>query len=165
MFCPNCGNQVVNGAKFCGSCGASIEMIAMPTANTAQTYVQQPIAGVNPLQASLQQPVAVQAAKLPLADYLAIHPEYQQKKKEYDKKSTTMTLIVTIAILVLCAVGVYIFVDGILSGDGMSVALPGFGIPVVGMLILLVITSSIGNKAKRDLENYGAELYKWYLAQ
>jgi disulfide bond formation protein DsbB len=40
MFCPNCGNQVPDGYKFCNSCGSS--MVA-PTAQVAmQSRVQEP---------------------------------------------------------------------------------------------------------------------------
>ena len=42
MFCPNCGNQLSDGAKFCGSCGASIGARALrpvvPSEGGAQAY-------------------------------------------------------------------------------------------------------------------------------
>ncbi len=35
MFCKNCGNEVENGAKFCGVCGAAVTTAPAPEAPAA----------------------------------------------------------------------------------------------------------------------------------
>ena len=79
MFCPHCGNQLPDTAKFCGQCGA--QMNARPQAEPQpqaqpqpQTY-QQPQAqpAVQPYQAAQPQP---QAYQLPQAQPQA--QPYQQ---------------------------------------------------------------------------------------
>ena len=35
MFCPNCRNQVVDGAEFCPNCGTNLKQI--------QNQMQQPV--------------------------------------------------------------------------------------------------------------------------
>lgn len=59
MFCPKCGNQLVDGAKFCNACGAPIgKTQAAPAGHAA--YAQAPRA-----QAVPSQRFAPQAGKLP----------------------------------------------------------------------------------------------------
>lgn len=41
MFCKNCGNQLPDGAVFCGSCGTKVEAQAAPQ-QTAYSAPQQP---------------------------------------------------------------------------------------------------------------------------
>lgn len=36
MFCPNCGNEIQDGAKFCVKCGKSIENVGMPDKKPSQ---------------------------------------------------------------------------------------------------------------------------------
>ena len=42
-YCSNCGNEVQDGVKFCGNCGASIEMVSTPvTINNYANSYQEP---------------------------------------------------------------------------------------------------------------------------
>ena len=52
MFCPNCRNQVVDGAEFCPNCGTSLKQIQ----NQMQQPVQQPVYNNQP-QNNYQQPM------------------------------------------------------------------------------------------------------------
>ena len=51
MFCPNCRNQVVDGAEFCPNCGTNLKQIQ----NQIQQPVQQPVYNNQP-QNNYQQP-------------------------------------------------------------------------------------------------------------
>lgn len=42
MFCPNCGAQIKDGAKFCGTCGKSIGEETNTATVATQTQVEQP---------------------------------------------------------------------------------------------------------------------------
>ena len=39
MFCPKCGKENSDGARFCGGCGANIEILASPNLAAAPTSV------------------------------------------------------------------------------------------------------------------------------
>ena len=52
MFCPNCRNQVVDGAEFCPNCGTNLKQIQ----NQMQQPVQQPVYNNQP-QNNYQQPM------------------------------------------------------------------------------------------------------------
>ena len=52
MFCPNCRNQVVDGAEFCPNCGTSLKQIQ----NQMQQPVQQPVYNNQP-QNNYQHPI------------------------------------------------------------------------------------------------------------
>ena len=52
MFCPYCGNQVSDTARFCSSCGSELPMLAQPAAAAAP---QQPVQQA--AQPAMQQPV------------------------------------------------------------------------------------------------------------
>lgn len=51
MFCPNCGKEQIDGAKFCQNCGTSIQI---------QTDVKPNIVQVSPEQAPKNEPVSYQ---------------------------------------------------------------------------------------------------------
>ena len=54
MFCSNCGTQVVDGAKFCGICGAPIPQENVQVVEE-QPNVQQPVMGQVVYQAVLEE--------------------------------------------------------------------------------------------------------------
>lgn len=56
MFCPNCRNQVVDGAEFCPNCGTNLKQIQ----NQMQQPVQQQPVYNNQPQNNYQQPVQQQ---------------------------------------------------------------------------------------------------------
>ena len=53
MFCPNCGSQIEDGARFCASCGANVERA--PEAPLAQ---ETPLDGAAPAQPDTAEPVS-----------------------------------------------------------------------------------------------------------
>ena len=55
MFCSNCGNQISEGSRFCGVCGAPVEVA--PQQQPAQTQPVQPQQPAQPEQPVYQQPV------------------------------------------------------------------------------------------------------------
>lgn len=61
MFCPNCGNQVNEGAAFCAACGTKVEAQAAPQPTPAPAYeaVKEPVytAPQQPAYTAPQQPV------------------------------------------------------------------------------------------------------------
>ena len=36
-YCPNCGNPVNAGDRFCANCGTAIQTVTMPVTNTVNT--------------------------------------------------------------------------------------------------------------------------------
>ncbi|MEL7668158.1 MAG: zinc-ribbon domain-containing protein [Actinomycetota bacterium] len=83
MRCPNCQNEVREGAVFCGSCGAAIPAAAaaaesappQPPAPAPQPVVPQPAAYASP------QPDAENPGQ---AEYERQMAEYQRKQAEYE---------------------------------------------------------------------------------
>lgn len=83
MRCPNCQNEVREGAVFCGSCGAAIPAVAAPVESTplpppapvAESAAPQPVAYVPP------QPDAGNPGQ---AEYERQMAEYQRKQAEYE---------------------------------------------------------------------------------
>lgn len=89
MFCPNCGNQVPDGAAFCASCGNKLEAQVAP--KPAYEAVQEPV-----YVAPVQQPV--QAAPV-------VAPERPQEDPELNSLATN-TMIFGIIGLALSEVGI-----------------------------------------------------------
>lgn len=96
MFCPNCGNQVPDGAGFCGSCGSKIE-----AAQPAYSAPQQP-AYEAPQQPTYQQPTYQQPTYQ--------QPTYQQPVQTANNPAldsmATNTLVFGILGLALSEIGV-----------------------------------------------------------
>ncbi|MBN2247940.1 MAG: zinc ribbon domain-containing protein [Coriobacteriia bacterium] len=82
MQCPNCQNEVREGAVFCGSCGAAI-----PAAAPEPPAVPVPAAPVAPVASPA--PQAAQTQPLPSAEqaeYERQMAEYQRKQAEYEQQ-------------------------------------------------------------------------------
>ncbi len=78
MQCPNCHNEVREGAVFCGSCGAAIP--ATPVQPAATTPIAP--AAPQPSQPAATQPMPVAAQ----SDYDRQMAEYQRKQAEYEQQ-------------------------------------------------------------------------------
>lgn len=50
MFCPNCGKEIADGAKFCGSCGTKIEPAPKQEQPKAEPLKAQPVQPTPPPQ-------------------------------------------------------------------------------------------------------------------
>ena len=57
MFCMNCGNEVQEGVKFCGSCGAPMAIVPAQQ----QAIVQEPVVQQAVIQPVVAQPVQQQS--------------------------------------------------------------------------------------------------------
>ncbi len=57
MYCRKCGNQVNEGAKFCGACGTAIEVVNGNVQNTNTVNIEQPVNTVYPQQPVYNQPI------------------------------------------------------------------------------------------------------------
>lgn len=52
-YCPNCGAQLPDDARFCGSCGTTVDAQPAQPAYTQPVYTQAPPQNVNPYQVQL----------------------------------------------------------------------------------------------------------------
>ena len=73
MFCPKCGSQLPDDAKFCASCGTSLEQFSTPVAQ------QMP----QPAAQQTQQPAAQQLQQ-PVAQSAPLQEEGEQENKFYE---------------------------------------------------------------------------------
>ncbi len=83
MRCPNCQNEVRDGAVFCGSCGAAIPAATTPVASTPpQPPAPAPQAAVP--QPAAYAPPQADAPGSGQAEYERQMAEYQRKQAEYE---------------------------------------------------------------------------------
>lgn len=78
MFCKQCGNEIIPGARFCAACGTPVEVAPQPVqavaeqpVETAQEVVAQPVETV---QAVAEQPVDNSYAQY----QQPVQPQYEQ---------------------------------------------------------------------------------------
>ena len=108
MFCPKCGKQIPDGAKFCPGCGNKVQT---PDGNVQQT--RKPDGNV---QQTRKPDGNVQQTKKPDGDVKQIMtPEtgYQQpqnaRKAGNKNRAITIILSIVLAILILTAAGLGIY--------------------------------------------------------
>lgn len=75
MFCPQCGKQLNDGAKFCSGCGSPVA--AVPTPAQPAPVQHEPVQPTTPVQ---PEPVAAQSAYTTYAA-AAVAPEKKKSKK------------------------------------------------------------------------------------
>ena len=124
MFCPNCGKQNPDDAKFCESCGSTLSAAAAPKA--------EPVAP--PPQPPIQPPLAQYSAPPPPPPAYQAPPRqqnyYQQPPPAYNAAGNTAPM----------SVGSYI---------GTMIL---FAIPLVGFILMLVWAfGSNVNQNKKNL--------------
>lgn len=81
MFCPNCGNQIADNAKFCSACGSPIAQAAAPAEPAkpvepvAPVEFAQPVVPVEPvIPAAPAQPVIPAAPSEPVVPAAPVEP-------------------------------------------------------------------------------------------
>ena len=74
MFCSNCGTQVYEGAKFCGSCGSPV--LTVNTAAAAVPAQQEPMQQIPAQQEPMQQ---IPVQQEPMQQIPAQHESMQQE--------------------------------------------------------------------------------------
>lgn len=82
MRCPNCQNEVREGAVFCGSCGAAIPAAAAPVASAPP----RPAAPAPAPQPAPVQPTAYTPAPSDAPATASGQAEYEQQMAEYQRK-------------------------------------------------------------------------------
>ena len=112
MFCTKCGSKVIDGAPFCGQCGApQIVSAPTPVAEPAPVVAEEPAA--EPAPVAVEAPVA-EPAPVPDA-FSAIPAEKPAKKekapKEGKKKTGLIVAIILIVVLLAAGGGVLFFIN------------------------------------------------------
>ena len=108
MFCPECGTQLRDNAKFCNSCGAEQKKAA---AEETQTQIAQPVNLYAPTQAA-QAPQTMQPMQ-PVQS-ITLEPVRPVKKPAAAK---IVSIAVAIALVLGLGVAAFIFVPRFLSGS------------------------------------------------
>ena len=111
MFCPNCGNQVIEGKKFCITCGEKIEGLspAQPDETAAPTQpvsAAAPAPEVNPTPVSQPVNTAIPTAQTPQPRQPRIQYQVIQQKP---KSHVWIVVLITILVLAIAA-GVTLFI-------------------------------------------------------
>ena len=136
MFCPQCGNQLADNARFCSNCGTQIE--GQPAA--AQPAAAQPAAAqpTQPVSAEYAQPTAAQptqpAGTTPSLGYgdssqtlygpPPVPPRAQgggyAPPPQSGGKSRTPLMIALVVAIVIIAVLVFVMATGVLQGSSST---------------------------------------------
>lgn len=130
MFCSNCGNKLIDGARFCNSCGASI---------------------VNNTNAKLEQ--AYQKAQLTLGHTKEF--EYFQSLYLKAEKANNTNFIFRLAksgyswALLFCVAGLLLLLISIAFGSD-ELGMIGGGAEVVAMWVALMTMVNNDSKKKKD---------------
>lgn len=104
MYCPECGNEVKENAKFCAKCGTKLNFAPKAETPVAEPAVEKQVA---PAVEQKAEPVAEK--KAPAGEN---KPEPVAENKTENKKSKTIIIILSIIIAILLGVGAgYVVVD------------------------------------------------------
>ena len=106
MFCSNCGSEVVNGAKFCPTCGAKIIAANNPVIET--TVVQEVPVTNPPIEPVVNSEVvrAVDPAPVPVVNPTIIVQGQPTEMPTKSKKSNKSILLIIPAVIVALFVAV-----------------------------------------------------------
>ncbi|MHB1016748.1 MAG: zinc ribbon domain-containing protein [Coriobacteriia bacterium] len=85
MQCPNCQNEVREGAVFCGSCGAAIPSSAPQQPATSVPATPVPTATPQQVTPNPQSPVEQAEYQRQMAEYQRKQAEYEQQKAAYEQ--------------------------------------------------------------------------------
>lgn len=114
MNCPYCGNPSLDGAAFCGNCGAKLEALPAPSTPAPEVLAAAPeLAGAlpapepEPAPAPSPEPPPAPAYAPPAAAYT---PSYTAPTPPPQKKGNrTLLIIVAVVLLSLCYCCILIF--------------------------------------------------------
>lgn len=133
MYCPKCGTQIDDGAKFCGNCGAQISAPAAPAQQQIDSVqVAQPTYPAQPAQVA--QPMQPQYAGLVGWSENYRHP-LVLKKSESQKKSAAIFAAVLMAVFLIGFTVAGFTVEKMEPVEG---ALIGVGLALMLLIIYLV---------------------------
>lgn len=113
-FCPKCGKQLAEGAKFCTGCGNAVAAAAAPAAAPQQPVSTQPA----PQQPAPQQPAYTQPTlQQPVYQSAPQQPVYAQSAPVAKKKTNwTVAIILILVGLLIIGAGVAVIAD--IADDG-----------------------------------------------
>lgn len=132
MFCPKCGKQIPEGAKFCGGCGNPVKPLTGVTPGGQVDSVKPPKPQkhekktkekVQQTSVPLQNVQPVQGLNQPTASNLPSNIVMTKETREEERENRKLTIIlcIVLAVLVLVAVGMGFYYLKILkSGDGVE---------------------------------------------
>lgn len=112
MFCPKCGKQLSEDAKFCGGCGSPVQPSVKIPPVTPAPVMPPP---VNPSNLPPVTPPPVGTAKMPSGT------EMTQNTREEERRNRKLTIIlfIVLAVLILVAAGMGIYYFKVLrNSDG-----------------------------------------------
>jgi len=122
MYCPKCGAQIDDGAKFCGKCGAALDQ---PVQQVRPAQTVPPVQQVRPAQSQF-----VQQVQPPNAGLVGWSENYRNplvmKKAESQKKAAVIFTIVLMLVFFVgfTIAGIYFkdmeLIEGILIGTGLA---------------------------------------------
>lgn len=94
MFCPKCGKQLDDGAKFCFNCGFSIESVNKNAQNRKAGVQPKPVEVSRKPEAEPMQPIKEQQENM----------QYDSSYPNHKKRNVKMVLVVVIAVIVAAIV-------------------------------------------------------------
>lgn len=160
-FCPICGTENNNGAKFCCNCGSAI------SSDPVQQSAPQAPEGFQPIPAPSNEGFVPITPENPLPGYTPIQPVYAQpitqpvqKAVNKPKSNGFCNAGLTFSIIGLCTIGSTSLIGLILSVIGFFSSKkrnqPGTGKAIAGMIMSgiivvgLVLTFAVGWKDLKD---------------
>lgn len=132
MFCPKCGKQIPEGAKFCGGCGnpvkpptgvapgSQVNSVKPPKPHKQEKKTKEK---VQQTSVSLQNVQPVQGLNQSPASNLPSNMVMTRETREEERENRKLTIIlcIVLAVLVLVAAGMGFYYFNILkNGDGME---------------------------------------------
>ena len=101
MFCQNCGRQLPDDAKFCGSCGASQDELLVPSNNVG---AQQQQANVQQAQPQAQAQPAVPASEKVKGEVNRLQGKLDNSNVAFFKGRSVWDVcgMISVALMVLC---------------------------------------------------------------
>lgn len=98
MFCPKCGKQIPEGAKFCGGCGNPVQVHTKAVPADRVKNSEQPVP-------QPQQAIPMPSANMPSGIAMTQHTQEEERKN----RKLTIILCIVLFLLVLVAVGIGIY--------------------------------------------------------
>ncbi|WP_051688809.1 zinc ribbon domain-containing protein [Butyrivibrio sp. AE2032] len=160
-FCPNCGAENIDGAKFCGNCGGALaaaqpaQPVYQPVqeAQPAQPVYQpvqeaqpvqpvyQPVQEAQPVQPDYQQPIPIQPVQPVYAQPIVPPVSNRPKTNSLCKTGFILSLVGLACIGLTCPIGLILCVIGLFSSSKKKEG--GKGLAIAGIIISSIIIVSM----------------------